>query len=163
MILFINESANQKLVRAIARRDGANYSKILNKKASYQWLKNAKQGSKESRIQRLNTDRYEALNFQNEKTIEFRIFKGTLKYESIMASLEFTYATWWFTKDTGANDLTTEKFLEFISMPENKKFTRFLRQYLKEKGFTLPKMGIVKTNPRIDAPSVIESLDSIEV
>ena len=160
MILFINESANQKLIRAIARRDGQHYAKIHNKKASYEWLKNAKDGSKASRIQRLNSDRYEALNFQNEKTIEFRIFKGTLKYESIMASLEFTYATWHFCRDTGTNDLTIEKFLEFISMAENKKHTRFLRQYLKEKGFNLPKMGIVKTNPRIENAS-IQSMDQL--
>jgi len=149
MILFVNESANQKLIRAIARRDGASYSKILNKKASYQWLKNAKNGSKQSRIQQLNSDRYEALNFQNEKTIEFRIFKGTLKYESIMASLEFAYATWHFCKDTGSNDLTIDNFLDFISEPENKRHTRFLRTYLKEKGFDIPIKGIIKSNPRI--------------
>jgi len=159
MVLFINESANQKLVRAIARRDGANYSKILNKKASYEWLKNAKDGSKESRIQRLNSDRYEALNFQNEKTIEFRLFKGTLKYESIMSSLEFTYATWWFCKDTGSNDLTTDKFLDFICLPENLKHTRFLRAYLKEKGFAIS----LKQNPRITVSTKVSSeLDSIE-
>jgi hypothetical protein len=149
MVLFINESANQKLIRAIARRDGASYSKILNKKASYQWLKANKGSSKERRIQSLNGDRYEALNFQNEKTIEFRIFKGTLKYESIMASLEFTYATWHFCKDTSTNDLTTEKFLDFICEPENKKHSRFLRAYLKDKGFNLPIKGIIKMNPRI--------------
>lgn len=162
MVLFINESANQKLVRAIARRDGAHYSKILNKKASYNWLKNGKGNSKQTRIQQLNQDRYEALNFQNEKTIEFRIFKGTLKYESIMASLEFTYATWFFCKDTGTNDLTTEKFLEFICLPENRIHTRFLRQYLREKNFVLPKGGIVKANPRTDAPVTTQTLDTVE-
>jgi hypothetical protein len=162
MILFVNESANQKLIRAIARRDGASYCKILNKKASYEWLKNAKDGSKASRIQRLNNDRYEALNFQNEKTIEFRIFKGTLKYESIMASLEFTYATWHFCKDTGSNDLTIDNFLDFISEPENKRHTRFLRAYLKEKGFNIPIKGIIKSNPRINPEIVLNSLSQIE-
>lgn len=34
-------------------------------------------------------DRYMALNLTNEKTIEFRFFKGTLKYETFMADLEF--------------------------------------------------------------------------
>jgi hypothetical protein len=163
MVLFINESANQKLVRAVARRDGASYSKILNKKASYNWLKDGKGLPKANRIQRLNGDRYEALNFQNEKTIEFRIFKGTLKYESIMASLEFTYATWHFCKDTGTNDLTTEKFLEFICSPENRQHSRFLRQYLKEKNFALPKSGIVKANPRNSQSTQASSdLESIE-
>jgi hypothetical protein len=159
MVLFINESANQKLIRAIARRDGASYSKILNKKASYQWLKNAKNGSKQNRIQQLNSDRYEALNFQNDKTIEFRIFKGTLKYESIMASLEFTYATWHFCKDTSTNDLTTEKFLDFICEPENKKHSRFLRAYLKDKGFNVPIKGIIKMNPRIVTSAQLESTE----
>jgi len=165
MVLFINESANQKLIRAIARRDGASYSKILNKKASYQWLKNNKGASKANRIQSLNGDRYEALNFQNEKTIEFRIFKGTLKYESIMASLEFAYATWHFCKDTGSNDLTIANFLEFISEPENKKHTRYLRAYLKDKGFTLPIKGIIKTNPRLENASIptIDQLSSLEI
>lgn len=152
MVLFINDSSNQKLVRAVARRDGASYSKILNKKASYNWLKVGKGNTKQIRIQSLNQDRYEALNFQNEKTIEFRIFKGTLKYESIMSSLEFTYATWHFCKDTSTNDLTTAKFLDFICMAENRKFTRYLRQYLKERNFVLPKGGEIKSNPRIDSP-----------
>lgn len=154
MVLFINESANQKLIRAIARRDGASYSKILNKKASYQWLKANKGASKDRRIQALNGDRYEALNFQNEKTIEFRIFKGTLKYESIMASLEFAYMTWWFCKDTSTNDLTIDNFLKFISEPENKKHSRYLRTYLKDKGFSLPINGIIKANPRMENASI---------
>lgn len=33
-------------------------------------------------------DRYQALNLTNRATIEFRIFKGTLKYETFMASIE---------------------------------------------------------------------------
>lgn len=36
-----------------------------------------------------NFERYLALNNQNPKTIEFRFFKGTLKFETFMASLEF--------------------------------------------------------------------------
>ena len=34
-------------------------------------------------------DRYMALNLTNSKTIEFRFFKGTLKYETFMADFEF--------------------------------------------------------------------------
>ena len=33
-------------------------------------------------------DRYQALNLTNRATIEFRIFRGTLKYETFMASIE---------------------------------------------------------------------------
>ena len=37
------------------------------------------------------SNRYMALNLTNRKTIEFRIFKGTLNYETFMADFEFVY------------------------------------------------------------------------
>lgn len=38
---------------------------------------------------KVTNDRYMALNLTNQKTIEFRLFKGTLKYETFMADFEF--------------------------------------------------------------------------
>lgn len=35
-----------------------------------------------------NYDRYHAVNFENYNTVEFRLFRGTLKYETLMATLE---------------------------------------------------------------------------
>lgn len=146
MVLFINDADNQKLIYALARRDSSSFSKIHDKKNDKHWIKDAVSASKNApdnklqkkyQIRNLNSDRYEALNFKNERTIEFRLFKGTLKYQTIMACLEFSFATWHFCKDAGQNELTTPKFLEFISKPENRCDTRFLRTYLKEKGFTL--------------------------
>jgi hypothetical protein len=164
LILFINDTNNLHLIKTIARRDNASFAKFSDKKTNKNWLKHSLASSKlkERQLRHLNTDRYEALNFQNEKTIEFRLFKGTLKYESIMASLEFAYATWHFCKDTGSNDLTIENFLEFISEPENKKHTRFLRTYLKEKGFSIPIKGIIKANPRLNPEIVLNSLAQLE-
>jgi hypothetical protein len=144
LILFINDSGNQKLIRTIARRTSSRFAKIANKKADYQWLKSAKRSS--DPLCSLNDDRYESLNFQNDRTVEFRLFKGTLKFESIMACLEFTYASWFFTKDHGYQDLTIEKFLEFIALPENKADTKYLRSYLKQHLFDVE---VPKQNPRI--------------
>lgn len=144
LILFINDSGNQKLIKTIARRTSSRFAKIANKKADYNWLKSAKRSS--DPLCALNEDRYESLNFQNDRTVEFRLFKGTLKYESIMACLEFTYASWFFTKDYGYQDLTIEKFLEFIAMPENKSDTKYLRAYLKQHLFDVEPP---KQNPRI--------------
>jgi hypothetical protein len=96
------------------------------------WLKH-----KADQLCRLNSDRYEALNFRNEKTIEFRLFKGTLKYETMVSCLEFAFACWHFTASASTSELTTGKFLDFICLPENRKDTRFLRAYLKEKGYKL--------------------------
>jgi hypothetical protein len=148
MVFFINDENNQKLVYALARRDSSSFSKIHDKKGDKHWLKDAMSAGKgiednnklqkRYQLRNLNMDRYEALNFKNDKTIEFRLFKGTLKYQTIMACLEFTYATWFFCKDASQTELTTAKFLEFICKPENRCDTRFLRTYLKEKGFDLP-------------------------
>jgi hypothetical protein len=148
MVFFINDENNQKLVYSLARRDSSSFSKIHNKKSDKHWLKDAMQAGKrvednnklqkQYQIRNLNSDRYEALNFKNDKTIEFRLFKGSLKYQTIMACLEFTFATWHFCKDASQTELTTPKFLEFICKPENRMDTRFLRTYLREKGFELP-------------------------
>jgi hypothetical protein len=146
MVFFINDSNNQKLIKDIARRANADYAQIKNKKASYQWLKRAR--ASRDPLNYLNEERREALNFQNEKTIEFRLFKGTLRYETIMACLEFTYATWFFTRDTGVTNLTTPNFIDFICRPENRESTKFLRAYLREKNYVLPKLALVKPNPR---------------
>ena len=40
-----------------------------------------------------NRDRYSAINFQNSKTIEFRIFRGTLKDSTFFSCLEFCKAS----------------------------------------------------------------------
>jgi hypothetical protein len=146
MILFINDSGNQKLIKSLARRSSNRFSKVLNKKADYSWLKSAKRSH--DPLCNLNEDRYESLNFQNDRTVEFRLFKGTLKFETIMSCLEFTYATWFFCKDYGYQDLTTEKFFQFICKPENKADTKYLRAYLKEHLFNIPE--IPKQNPRIE-------------
>jgi hypothetical protein len=139
LVLFINDPANAQLVKAIARRDASGYAKLQNKKEDKHWLKDSVHSSKDKAYQlcRLNSDRYEALNFRNEKTVEFRLFKGTLKYETMISCLEFAFACWHFTASASANELTTEKFLEFICLPENRKDTRFLRAYFKEKGYKL--------------------------
>lgn len=138
MVFFINDTNNYRLIKALARRDNS-FAKIKDKKADTTWLKDAvrHQKLKHYQLKGLNQDRYEALNFNNEKTIEFRLFKGSLKYETIMACLEFTYATWHFCKDASIDQLTTDQFIKFICKPENKADTRFLRIYLKNKGFNM--------------------------
>ena len=145
MILFINDQANHKLVRAIARRDDSEYAKIKNKKDDTYWLKDAVRGcdTKRSQLRSLNADRYEALNFKNANTVEFRLFKGSLVYSTIMACLEFTYATWFFTRESSTKNLTTDQFLKFICANENRADTKNLRAYLRAKGFELPEKSNV--------------------
>jgi hypothetical protein len=146
LILFMHDSHNQKLFRAIARRDGNRYSQFKNKTSDYTWLKHGRR----SGMQSLNEDRYESVNFQPERTVEFRLFKGSLRYETIMACLEFTYMAWFFSRDTGTQDLTIPNFLEYISKPNNRRDTKHLRSFLRSKGFNLDKSAVVKVNPRAE-------------
>ncbi len=142
MILFINDQANQKLIKAIARRDSS-YGSIKNKSDDKSWIKESLEcRGKRSQLRRLNRDRYEALNFQNDRTVEFRLFKGSLKYETIMSCLEFTYATWFFCREASTKNLTIDYFLKFICANENRKDTKFLRAFLKSKGFSMPESNV---------------------
>lgn len=143
LILFINDEKNSELIKTIARRSESGYAKIKNKKDNIVWLKQARETR--NPLNNLNNDRYEALNFQNPNTIEFRLFKGTLKYETIQACLEFSFLSWHFTKDASIKDLTMSKFLEFINKPENRSDSIYLREYLQSKGF----MNVFVPNKKI--------------
>ena len=146
MVLFINDPDNHALVFALARRDSSSFSKIHDKANDKYWLKDAiksgegydKENKKARQLRNLNGDRYEALNFQNPNTVEFRLFRGTLKYETLIACLEFTYQIWFFCRDTSQKQLTTANFLKYICLENNRKDTRYLRAYLAGKGFVLP-------------------------
>ena len=79
-ILYILEKFNDELC-VIARRDNS-YSRFVGK------------GKDEKTIVELygkyrNQDKHVALNLKHIDTIEFRCFKGTLKYETYMLTLEF--------------------------------------------------------------------------
>ena len=73
--VFINSPLNRTNVVKIAGRNNSDYAKFTNKTLD--------NGS------RYNSDRYEAINLQNKNTAEFRIFKGTLHTQHILANLEF--------------------------------------------------------------------------
>lgn len=124
MNVFINHPDNQMLIKAVARRYATNYARIREKqmgKAHYA------------------VDRYDALNLENDETVEFRIFKGTLKHESLMAALEFANAVVNFTNPASPAgfNLSTDRFIRFIAHDSQRSETRYLRTYLKEAGFTV--------------------------
>lgn len=117
IVTFVNSPTNEPLIRAIARRYAEGYCRIKDKKI----------GSAHE-----SEDRYEAVNLCNSKTIEFRIFKGSLKYESVVSAIEFANAMVEFTRTSGdcsIKDLNSDAFLEFI----NRKLaseTKVLRAYI---------------------------------
>ena len=57
--------------------------------------------------------RYVALNMENSTTVEFRIFKGTLKPSSFFRALEFCHSVIHFAKDEAQN-LAVADFVAFV-------------------------------------------------
>ena len=60
-----------------------------------------------------NSARYVAINLQNYSTIEVRIFRGTLNFQSFMKNIEFIHALYMFTKESKI--ITLDSFKEYIS------------------------------------------------
>jgi hypothetical protein len=119
MVFFVNAPENQELIETIARRYSVRFALINKKKLGNAYKDDYR-------------NRYQAINIEGRETVEFRIFKGTLKYESMMAALEFTNALVNFCNDSSGSgfQLTTPSFMSFIDSPKVKSETRFLRGYL---------------------------------
>lgn len=117
-VYFVNHQANRHLIETIARRYNAGYCKAKSKKIS---------------TANRAEDRYEMINLQNRKTIEFRIFKGSLKYEAIISAIEFCHAVLNFAATNSNLHLSTEAFLKFIFEHQNRADTAYLRQYLMDR------------------------------
>lgn len=117
---FLNDVRNEALIRSIARRYSGGYCRIKHEMAKF------------TPHNKNTGERYEALNVQNAKTIEFRIFRGSLRYESIMAALEFCNAVLAFCTPgaTAIQDFTSIGFKKFVMQRENRSDTKFLRSYL---------------------------------
>lgn len=153
---FINANCNKEMIRCIARRYNGSYAhfytgrdwaqqmplEIVSRARNYAGMRGGniqkalKQGvDTAAAITSIQDSRYSALNWQNEWTVEFRMFRGSTKMSTIMACLEFTYAAWHFSRVTPLGQLTTPKFMEYICSPENRAHTKYLRAYFQAKKY----------------------------
>jgi len=110
VVLFCNSAQNTAFIEALARRSASNYARIKPKKVRD--IFNREDGILS------NPDRYEAVNLQNDATIEFRLFRGTLKPDTFFRTLEFCEALILFCApaETGLTDaLHWEKFSAWLT------------------------------------------------
>lgn len=152
LVDFVSDAKNKPLILAIARRYNTGYCVVKSKEANHAQLVNAWQSHRDcvdninrigqiynnhrSRLSSSVTEsRYEAINMQNSNTIEFRLFKGSLKLKSIMACLEFSRALCLFVREYGDAAMNTPEFLLFIEEPRHRRETRYLRNHLAKMGF----------------------------
>lgn len=73
--------------------------------------------------------RYSAVNLNNEHTIEFRIFRGTLKYNTFIATLQFVNRICELALTSTESEIESTSWLDFISNINEPE----LIQYLKER------------------------------
>jgi len=151
---FYNSPENKRLIHSVARRYDVSYTKVvrnLEKERVPAQTRNALDGtgyrlsqtpSKSSKatlinraIRSLSSERYQAVNFTPEKTVEIRIFKGSMLPNTILACIEFAHASWFFTRDMPANKITSDEFLRYIADPCRRHETPHLRAYLAARGY----------------------------
>lgn len=61
-----------------------------------------------------NYDRYEAVNLQPSRTIEFRLFRGTLSTNGFMKNLEFVHAIIAYCRQSGINQNRWNQFAQWV-------------------------------------------------
>jgi hypothetical protein len=99
-VTFVNDPSNDAFVQALARRYNTGYCRVV---------------EKELDTAHLPGERYEAVNLTGRNTIEFRIFRGSLKYEAVIAAVEFCHAILEYCArpSTSSSKLNARAFLEF--------------------------------------------------
>jgi len=86
IVCFVNLPRNRRFIQCIAGRDSNHYTTFQRKR-----MATASQRTGE---------KYEAVNLEHSATLEFRIFKGTLRAQSFFKALEFVVALCEFCRST---------------------------------------------------------------
>jgi hypothetical protein len=132
-VVFLNDGRNADLVSAIARRYDAGYCKRkLVKLSKYA----------------ADPDRYVMLNTMPSQTIEFRLFKGSTRLETVIGCIEFANAVLNFCRDTAPANLTTKPFIDWLHQPANRLDSKNLRAVLARRAASLLESHLPKVNPR---------------
>lgn len=121
IVTFVNDPDNERLIRAIARRYDGGFCHIKAKRLAV--------------AHNPEDSRYQAVNLWNTRTIELRIFKGSLKLSAVLAALEFAYALVRFTATCSGSgfNLKSAAFLSFIATDAMRSDTKYLRAYLADR------------------------------
>lgn len=125
-ILFIVERFWQELLR---------FSRRTNDQVNH-WAR--RYGFRQEPTEILNTakssnfDRYTCLNLTNEKTIEFRLFKGTLKSNTIIATLQLVNHICNIADSMATDDVTELSWIDFVEKIDKNRYPELVT-YMKER------------------------------
>ena len=185
--LFVNAKENLTLIHAIARRyNHDRYAAMAPKHGDSRVMGDYVRRVRDDLIQRKGVDnrktrqefsqlmktryreviatangtRYQAINFSNRNTVEFRLFRGSLKYETVMSCLEFTRAAWLFSYERSKAEMTSAEFLKFICRDDNRQDTKYLREYLTLKGFDTKERTVYTLPDKRLSQAMVEAEDA---
>ncbi|MCC6425625.1 MAG: hypothetical protein IT435_02270 [Phycisphaerales bacterium] len=99
---------SESLIRRMARRDPSRYATVKTGEKDSALMRKVRKSSSRDR------DRYQALNFENNRTVEVRIFKGTLDANSVARNLECVNALCEFARTRGMRDMNENGFREWL-------------------------------------------------
>jgi hypothetical protein len=122
ILVTVNSPEMAELVTTVAGRGSVRYAQRMDKRLT----------SGKSRY----GDRYEAVNTTGDKTIEFRIFRGTLDPRGFIRNIEFVEAVLAFTRPASVSLRevgSLNAFVEFVS--KSRKTYPVLFEFLTVKGF----------------------------
>ena len=142
IICFVNDPDNADLIKAVARRYNGTSSYTEDGRNNYCKVGGRRRLGRAFRDADDAGDKYVAVNVNKGRTIEFRIFRGSLKYMAVMAAVEFTSAVVDFCRPGNPEgfNLKAPAFLDFIATAAMRRDTRHLRTYLTDRmrGHTFP-------------------------
>lgn len=99
LTVFINSPATRSQIVKLAGRECPSYAALKAKKLTCNY----------------SDCRYEAVNLSNHKTIEIRIFKGTLNAGHILANIEFCHASAYWCAQVSMSDIESwESFFSYV-------------------------------------------------
>jgi hypothetical protein len=119
-VVFLNAEGTEELVRCIARRYNTGYCHRKRAKLSRDAVR--------------SSDRYEMLNTSGKSTVEFRIFRGSTRLQTVAACVEFAHAVLDWARDTSCAEVADPKqsvpsFLRHVYRKSNAADTKHLRGY----------------------------------
>lgn len=109
----------------------------LARRSESQWCRFVDKDLKDKAALTSSREKYEAINWKNRDTVEIRIFKGTLKPETFLASLELVQAIYSFTqnKHCFCTDIKSKKnlvkrFTNFVNKNDFPALTKYMAEKL---------------------------------
>lgn len=127
---------NADWIKAFSRRTSWNYCQIEYGAEQKTTVEDAKKGICKAKPYKGASHRV-AVNYgTNKPTIEIRVFRGTLKYSTFLATLQFVQMFCDFVKHTDFEDIPTINLAQFVATANEKGFTEFI-SYLEERNISI--------------------------